>query len=155
MGSLWLRSERCSTLVMSMCLTSASELKVENLSPARHRELLDEGIAANDQLLERLEETLSRIQAFRDERVAAGARLHDSRRELELDRNGLALGLWCLRHPCPNHKGADALAGDSNEAPDRGPRTTHMQTESRACLGVVEITAGIKIGAIGCAFEKA
>jgi MerR family transcriptional regulator, repressor of the yfmOP operon len=60
-----------------------SELKVENLSPARHRALLDEGIAANDQLLERLEETLSRIQAFRDERVAAGARLRNARRELD------------------------------------------------------------------------
>jgi MerR family transcriptional regulator, repressor of the yfmOP operon len=59
-----------------------SELNAENLSPARHRELLDEGIAANDQLLERLEETLSRIQSFRDERVAAGARLRDARREL-------------------------------------------------------------------------
>lgn len=59
-----------------------SELKAENLSPSRHRDLLDEGIAANDQLLERLEETLSRIQAFRDERVAAGARLRDARREL-------------------------------------------------------------------------
>jgi MerR family transcriptional regulator, repressor of the yfmOP operon len=59
-----------------------SELKVENLSPSRHRDLLDEGIAANDRLLERLEETLSRIQAFRDERVAAGTRLRDARREL-------------------------------------------------------------------------
>ena len=60
-----------------------SELNAENLSPSRHRELLDEGIAANDQLLERLEETLSRIKAFRDERVAAGARLRDARREFD------------------------------------------------------------------------
>ena len=59
-----------------------SELKAENLSPARHRELLDEGIAANDNLLGRLEETLSRIQAFRDERVASGIRLREARREL-------------------------------------------------------------------------
>ena len=44
--------------------------------------LLDEGIAANDQLLERLDETLSRIQSFRDEREAAGMRLRDARREL-------------------------------------------------------------------------
>jgi DNA-binding transcriptional MerR regulator len=61
-----------------------SELKAENLSPGRHRELLDEGIAANDQLLERLEETLARIQAFRDERVAAGTRLRDARQELDV-----------------------------------------------------------------------
>jgi DNA-binding transcriptional MerR regulator len=60
-----------------------SELKTENLSPSRHRELLDEGIAANDQLLERLDETLSRIQAFRDERMAAGIRLREARQELD------------------------------------------------------------------------
>ncbi len=59
-----------------------SELKAENLSPSRHRELLDEGIVANDQLLERLDETLARIQSFRDERAAAGKRLRDARREL-------------------------------------------------------------------------
>jgi len=59
-----------------------SELKSENLSPSRHRELLDEGIVANDQLLERLDETLARIQAFRDERAESGVRLRDARREL-------------------------------------------------------------------------
>jgi MerR family transcriptional regulator, repressor of the yfmOP operon len=59
-----------------------SELKAENLSPSRHRELLDEGIVANDQLLERLDETLARIHAFRDERAAAGQRLRDARREM-------------------------------------------------------------------------
>jgi MerR family transcriptional regulator, repressor of the yfmOP operon len=59
-----------------------SELRAENLSPSRHRELLDEGIAANDQLLERLDETLARIQAFRDEREASGVRLRDARREM-------------------------------------------------------------------------
>ena len=59
-----------------------SELKAENLSPSRHRELLDEGIVANDQLLERLDETLARIRSFRDERAAAGERLRDARCEL-------------------------------------------------------------------------
>src|ERR1700735_5575588 len=59
-----------------------SELKTENLSPSRHRELLDEGIAANDQLLERLDETLSRIHAFREEREAPGVHLREARREL-------------------------------------------------------------------------
>jgi DNA-binding transcriptional MerR regulator len=59
-----------------------SELKDKNLSPSRHRELLDEGIAANDNLLGRLEETLSRIQAFRDERVASGIRLRKARSDL-------------------------------------------------------------------------
>jgi DNA-binding transcriptional MerR regulator len=60
-----------------------SELKTENLSPSRHRELLDEGMTANDQLLERLDETLSRIQAFRDERVAVGERLRGARQEVD------------------------------------------------------------------------
>jgi DNA-binding transcriptional MerR regulator len=60
-----------------------TELNAEDLLPSRRRELLDEGIAANDQLLERLEETLSRIQAFRDERVAVGTRLRHSRQELD------------------------------------------------------------------------
>ena len=59
-----------------------SELNTEHVSPTRHLELLDEGIAANDQLLERLEETLARIQAFRDERVESGVRLRQARREL-------------------------------------------------------------------------
>ena len=59
-----------------------SELNTEHVSPERHLELLDEGIAANDQLLERLEETLARIQAFRDERVESGVRLRQARREL-------------------------------------------------------------------------
>jgi DNA-binding transcriptional MerR regulator len=58
-----------------------SELNTEHVSPARHLELLDEGIAANDQLLEHLEETLARIQAFRDERVESGIRLRHARRE--------------------------------------------------------------------------
>jgi len=59
-----------------------SELNTEHVSPERHLDLLDEGIAANDQLLERLEETLARIQAFRDERVESGIRLRQARREL-------------------------------------------------------------------------
>jgi DNA-binding transcriptional MerR regulator len=60
-----------------------SELKAEDLSPSRHRALLDEAVTANDQLLERLEETLSRIQAFRDERLESGLRLRERRRRLD------------------------------------------------------------------------
>ncbi|HWB66719.1 MAG TPA: MerR family transcriptional regulator [Mycobacteriales bacterium] len=48
-------------------------------SPARERKLLDEAIAANDRLLHRLDETLARIQAFRDERAAKGDRLREHR----------------------------------------------------------------------------
>jgi DNA-binding transcriptional MerR regulator len=60
-----------------------SEIKAGDLSPARHRELLDDGIVANDQLLARLDETLGRIQAFRDERVASGLRMRKARDELD------------------------------------------------------------------------
>ena len=60
-----------------------SELKSGDVSPARHRELLDEGIVANDQLLARLDETLGRIQAFRDERAASSVRLREKRRLLD------------------------------------------------------------------------
>jgi DNA-binding transcriptional MerR regulator len=60
-----------------------SEIKAGDLSPSRHRELLDAGIVANDQLLARLDETLGRIQAFRDERVASGVRMRKIRDELD------------------------------------------------------------------------
>lgn len=60
-----------------------SEIDAVDLSPSRRRELLDEGIVANDQLLARLDETLSRIQAFRDERAAVAIRLRKSRADLD------------------------------------------------------------------------
>jgi hypothetical protein len=61
----------------------ASELKAGDLTPERHRQLLDEGIVANDQLLARLDETLGRIQAFRDERAATAVKLRERRRLLD------------------------------------------------------------------------
>ena len=60
-----------------------SEFNTEDLTPAKQRDLLDEGIAANNELLERLEETLARIQAFRDERLASAVRMRDMRRQLD------------------------------------------------------------------------
>jgi DNA-binding transcriptional MerR regulator len=60
-----------------------SELAVGDLDPQRHRELLDEGIVANDQLLARLDDILARIQAFRDERAATAIRLRENRRRLD------------------------------------------------------------------------
>ncbi len=60
-----------------------SELNAGDLSPERHRELLDEGIVANDQLLARLDEILGRIQAFRDERAGTATRLRERRRQLD------------------------------------------------------------------------
>lgn len=59
-----------------------SEFQSTTPSPPRQRELLDEAIAANDQLLARLDDTLSRIQAFRAERAKSGSRLRARRKEL-------------------------------------------------------------------------
>lgn len=59
------------------------ELRESEVSMARRRELLDEAIAANDQLVGRLEDTLARISALRDERAAAAVRLREKRGELE------------------------------------------------------------------------
>jgi DNA-binding transcriptional MerR regulator len=60
-----------------------SELKAGGISRSRRRALLEEAIVANDQLLARLDDTLSRIGAFRDERVEVAKRLRASRDELE------------------------------------------------------------------------
>ena len=60
-----------------------SELKAGHHTPSRRRALLNEGIVANDQLLARLDETLARIQAFRDERAEVAVRLRDKRSALD------------------------------------------------------------------------
>jgi len=52
-----------------------TEFRSGDPSPSRQRELLEEAIAANDQLLARLDDTLARIEAFRTERVASAGRL--------------------------------------------------------------------------------
>ena len=62
-----------------------SELKGGEVSSSRRRALLDEAIAANDQLVGRLDDTLSRIGALRDERVAAAIRLREARDGLDGD----------------------------------------------------------------------
>jgi DNA-binding transcriptional MerR regulator len=59
-----------------------SELHAGDLSPARQRQLIDEAIVANDQLLARLDDTLARIQAFRTERTASAERLRARRTAL-------------------------------------------------------------------------
>ena len=47
------------------------------------RQLLDDAIEANDKLLARLDTTLARIGAFREERAAKGVRLRQLRREAD------------------------------------------------------------------------
>lgn len=60
-----------------------SEYRSGGVSPRRRRQLLDDAIEANDKLLARLETTLSRIGAFRDERAAKALQLREARRELD------------------------------------------------------------------------
>ena len=60
-----------------------SEYRRGDTTPARRRRLLDEAIEANDKLLDRLDDTLARIGAFRDERAAKAIRLREARRELD------------------------------------------------------------------------
>ena len=62
-----------------------SELKDAEVSSSRRRALLDEAIAANDQLVGRLDDTLSRIGALRDERAAIAIRLRETRDQLDRD----------------------------------------------------------------------
>ena len=59
------------------------ELRDGEVTLARRRALLDEAIAANNQLVRRLEDTLSRIGALRDERAAIAIRLREKRDGLD------------------------------------------------------------------------
>jgi DNA-binding transcriptional MerR regulator len=81
-----------------------SEYRRGDLSPARRRQLLDEAVEANDRLLDRLDDTLQRIGAFREERADKAERLREARRELEADagrgwdsRGRTALRSWPAR----------------------------------------------------------
>jgi MerR family transcriptional regulator, repressor of the yfmOP operon len=64
-----------------------SELHSGEPSLTRQRDLIDEAIAANDQLLVRLDDTLSRIQAFRAERAASARRLRARRKALDAGKS--------------------------------------------------------------------
>ena len=59
------------------------ELQDGEVPASRRRALMDEAIAANDQLVGRLEDTLARIGALRDERAAIAIRLREKRDELD------------------------------------------------------------------------
>jgi DNA-binding transcriptional MerR regulator len=61
------------------------ELRDEEVSSSRRRALLDEAIEANDQLVGRLDDTVSRIGALRDERAAIAIRLREARDQLDRD----------------------------------------------------------------------
>jgi DNA-binding transcriptional MerR regulator len=60
-----------------------SEYRWGDASPERRRQLLHEAIEANDKLLDRLDITLARIGAFRDERAAKALRLRETLHGLE------------------------------------------------------------------------
>lgn len=52
-------------------------------SPARLRELISDAIEANESLLERLDDTLTRIGAFRDDRRVTLVQLREKLRQLD------------------------------------------------------------------------
>jgi DNA-binding transcriptional MerR regulator len=54
--------------------------------PAHRLKVVERAIDANDRLLGRLDDTLARIQAFRDERAAKARRLHDVAADLRAGR---------------------------------------------------------------------
>jgi DNA-binding transcriptional MerR regulator len=62
-----------------------SEFHSGGLSPARQRELIEQAMAANRQLLARLDDTLARIEAFRAERLASAGRLSERLQALDAD----------------------------------------------------------------------
>ena len=63
-----------------------SEYRWGDASPSDGVQLLDEAIEANDKLLDRLDDTLARIGAFRDERAAKSIRLREARRRARRHR---------------------------------------------------------------------
>jgi DNA-binding transcriptional MerR regulator len=94
-----------------------SEYRKGDLSPTRRRQLLDEGIEANDRLLDRLDDTLSRIGAFREERAIKATRLRELRRELDENEK--------------QHRGSSGRAG-AGSLSDRRPRTNTEATVGRS-----------------------
>jgi len=60
-----------------------SEYRWGDAPPERRRVLVREAAEANDRLLARLDDTLARISAFRDERAAKARRLAELRDELD------------------------------------------------------------------------
>ena len=64
-----------------------SDYRANKTDPRRRRDLLVDLIAANDTLLERLDNTVGRIQAFRDERAATGKRMRKTLRELDAEHS--------------------------------------------------------------------
>jgi DNA-binding transcriptional MerR regulator len=65
-----------------------SEFRWGDASPSRRRRLVCDAIDANDKLLERLDDTLARIRAFRDERAAKSDRLREALDEIDEDVSG-------------------------------------------------------------------
>ncbi len=60
-----------------------SEFRWGDASPQRRSQLVEDAIEANQRLLERLDDTLARIRAFRDERAAKAERLTEMRLALD------------------------------------------------------------------------
>lgn len=95
-----------------------SEYRKGDLTPTRRRQLLDDAIEANDRLLDRLDDTLRRIGAFREERAIKATRLREARQELEESRGA-------------RRQGTRGRVGASSRA-DRRPATNTEATPGRS-----------------------
>jgi DNA-binding transcriptional MerR regulator len=78
-----------------------SEYRWGGAGAARRRALLEEAIEANDKLLTQLDSTLTRIGAFRDERVQKAASLRAKRDALAAEMEEMALPASSSPPPAP------------------------------------------------------
>ena len=88
-----------------------SEYRWGGAGAARRRALLDEAIEANDKLLTQLDSTLTRIGAFRDERVEKAASLRATRDALAAEMEEGALPASSSPPPTPARRPSAKSSG--------------------------------------------
>ncbi|MGH9080618.1 MAG: MerR family transcriptional regulator [Acidimicrobiales bacterium] len=81
-----------------------SEYRKIDVTPARRQQLLDDAIEANDRLLERLDDTLRRIGAFREERAMKADQLREARRGLDQGGRRTTAGRSPVRGAAPSSR---------------------------------------------------
>ncbi len=103
-----------------------SEYRWGGAGAARRRALLDEAIEANDKLLTQLDSTLTRIGAFRDERVEKAASLRATRDALAAEMEEGALPPSSSPPPTParrpSAKSSGGGGGGGGTMSERGGR---------------------------------
>jgi len=113
-----------------------SEYRWGGVGAARRRALLEEAIEANDKLLARLDSTLARIGAFRDERAEKAVSLRTARDGVVAEMEGSGKSAAAVdRRSNPDRRRA-GRAGRSGSTRVRGTRTeTRPRTPERTTEG--------------------